>query len=52
MQILVPALCAIVGALVYALSSNAKAAELGRVLYLGAVIALMIAFTNRTVHLF
>jgi hypothetical protein len=52
MQVLVPVLCALVGALVYGISSNAKACELGRLLYGAALIALMLALTNRTLHLF
>lgn len=31
--IAVPAACAVVGALVYALSANGKAAELGRIMF-------------------
>ena len=49
---LVPIICAILGALAYALSANAKVAELGRLLFLASVIALMFAFSAHTVKMF
>jgi hypothetical protein len=52
MNALIPVLCAIVGALTYALSTNAKIVEFGRLLFMASVFALMFAFTSRTVHLF
>jgi hypothetical protein len=52
MNALVPVICALVGALVYALSTPAKIAELGRLLFLAATIALMFAFSGHVAHLF
>lgn len=57
MNALVTVICAIVGGLVYALASPAPTrrtvlAELGRLMFLAAMIALMIAFSGRTTHLF
>jgi hypothetical protein len=52
MQVLVPVFCALLGALIYGISANVKACELGRLMYAAALIALMIALTNRTLHLF
>jgi len=57
MNALVTLICAIVGALVYALATPAPTrravfAELGRLTFLAAMIALMFAFAGRSVHLF
>lgn len=41
----------LVGALVYALSTNAKAAELGRALFWASTIALMLTLAHATVRL-
>ena len=50
-QMLVPLLVAVVGALVYALSSNGKLAEMGRILFLVGVLWLVYLFAGRTVRL-
>jgi hypothetical protein len=52
MVALIPVLIAIAGALVYALASNAKVAELGRLLFACAVLALMLGAAGHTVRLF
>jgi len=55
MNALVPVICAIVGALVYALAATprlVKLAELARLLFMAAVFALMFAFAGRSIHLF
>ncbi len=57
MNALITVLAAIVGALVYALATPAPTrravfAELGRLTFLAAMIALMIYFSGRTTHLF
>lgn len=44
-------LFAIAGALVYALSGNAKLAELGRLTFLAAMIALMLEFAKHVVKI-
>jgi Na+/phosphate symporter len=45
-------LVAIVGALLYALSSNAKVAEMGRILFfVGALAAVLAAGAKTTVHI-
>lgn len=49
---LVPIICAILGALAYALSANGKVAELGRLVFLASMIALMISFASHTVKMF
>jgi len=51
MNALIPVLCAIAGALIYAFMAP-KPAELGRLLFMGAVFALMFAFAGRSIHLF
>jgi chromate transport protein ChrA len=48
---IVPAIVAIAGALLYAMSSNAKLAELGRLAYLAAVIALCFAVANQHIRI-
>lgn len=40
----VPFLVGIVGALVYFFAANAKVAEIGRIMFFAAVLALMLAF--------
>jgi len=55
MNVLIPVLCALVGALVYVFAAPRPprpVAELARLLFLAAVIALMFAFANRSVHFF
>lgn len=51
MNALYPVIAAILGALLYAFSTT-KAAELGRLLFMGSVFALMFALCGRSVHLF
>lgn len=46
----VPLVAAIVGALTYALSSNTKVVELGRLVFFAAMIALMVASASHVVH--
>lgn len=46
---IVPLLLAIVGALVYALASNAKAAELGRITFAAGMFALALVLATHTV---
>jgi hypothetical protein len=52
MNALIPVLCALLGALVYALAAHPKLCELARLLFMGAVFALMFAFAGHSVHLF
>lgn len=66
MTALVPVICALIGALVYLLSgpspapgplatsvtSRTKFAELGRLLFLASVIALMFAYAGKSTHVF
>jgi len=52
MNALIPVLVAVAGVLAYALASNAKVAEIGRLLFFAGVLALMFAFAGRAVHLF
>lgn len=51
MNALIPVICAIAGALVYALTPP-KFAELGRLVFMAALFALMFAFAGRSIHLF
>ena len=46
-----PIVLAIVGALVYALSSNTKAAEIGRLTFACGMLALAFALAAHVVHL-
>lgn len=48
---IVPVLFAVAGALVYALSSNAKIAELGRLAFACALLVLMFALARHVVKL-
>jgi Na+/phosphate symporter len=48
---IVPALVAIVGALIYLIASNPKLAEVGRLAFLAGMIALCIALASHVVHL-
>lgn len=48
---LVPFIVGIVGALVYVFAGNAKIAEIGRLMFLAAVIALMFAFGGAHVRI-
>lgn len=48
---IVAVLFAVAGALVYALSSNAKLVELGRLTFAAAMIGLMIYYATRVVHI-
>lgn len=52
MVALVPVLFAIAGMLVYALSNNAKVAELGRLAFACALLALMLAAASHTTRVF
>jgi ABC-type transport system involved in cytochrome c biogenesis permease component len=52
MNALIPVLCAIAGALVYALASHPKLGELARLLFMAAIFAVMFAFAGRSIHLF
>ncbi len=47
---IVPALVALLGALVYALASNPKLVELGRLAFLAGLIAFMFAVAGSTTH--
>ncbi len=49
MTALVPVLALVAGALMYALSTNAKLAELGRVLFAAGAFALCFAFAGKVV---
>jgi hypothetical protein len=49
--ILVPLLVALIGVLAYALSSNAKVAELGRLSFFAGLLVTLLEVANRTVHL-
>ena len=51
MNALLPVICAIAGALVYALAPP-KFAELGRLAFMAAIFALMFSLASRSVHLF
>lgn len=46
-----PLLCAIIGAFVFALSSNASAKELGRLMFACGLLVTMFALAKHTVHL-
>lgn len=46
-----PLVVAVVGALVYALASNTKAAELGRIAYFVGLLWLVYTAMSKTVHL-
>jgi|HubBroStandDraft_4_1064222.scaffolds.fasta_scaffold04316_2 hypothetical protein len=46
---IIPILMIVVGALVYALSTNGKVAELGRLTFLAGIIALAFAFSERSI---
>lgn len=46
-----PLVLAVIGALVYALSSNAKAAEIGRITFAAGIFALAFALAAHTVHI-
>jgi hypothetical protein len=48
----IPVLAALIGALVYVLSANGKAAELGRITYAAGMFALLFALGERMVKLF
>ena len=58
MNALIPVIAALIGALLYALASppqptrSARLAELGRLTFLAAMIALMFAFSGHVAHLF
>lgn len=45
---IVPFAFAVIGALAYALSTNAKIAELGRILFFAGALALAIALSTKT----
>jgi len=51
MNALIPVVCAIAGALVYAFAPP-KFAELGRLAFMASLFALMFAFAGRSIHLF
>lgn len=48
---IVPILAAVIGLLVYALSSNAKVAELGRLAYACGLLVTLFAFAHHLVRL-
>lgn len=50
LTILVPLLCAVVGALVYALSANAKVAELARLLYGAGVLVTLYVVAQHVIR--
>ncbi len=49
--VILPLLVAIVGVLVYALSANAKVAEIGRLAYFGGILVTLWQCASRTLHL-
>ncbi len=49
--VILPLLVAIVGVLVYALSANAKVAEIGRLAYFAGVVVTLWQCASRTLHL-
>lgn len=51
MAILIPLLCALVGCLTYALATNAKVAELGRLLFFTGVLVTLLYFQGHVFHL-
>lgn len=48
---LIPILIALLGLVVYLIATNPKAAELGRLAYLAAMIALCVYYAGHLVHL-
>lgn len=52
MSAYIPVVAAIIGALIYILAANGKAAELGRVTFAAGMFALLFALSGRTVNLF
>lgn len=52
MNALIPVLCALAGALVFALAAHPKLSELARLLFMAAVFALMFAFAGHSIRLF
>lgn len=52
MIVLIPLLAAIAGALIYALASNPKLAELGRLAYAAGVLATLLVLAQHSVRLF
>lgn len=52
MVALVPIIGAIVGALVYGLSSNVKVGTLGLYTFAASMVALMLSLASHTAHLF
>lgn len=52
MLALIPALFAVVGVLMYALSSNAKLAEIGRIIFACSFLVLMASAATKVVRLF
>jgi hypothetical protein len=49
---LIPLVAAIVGVLIYALSSNAKAGEIGRITFACAMLVIMAALAHPVARLF
>jgi len=47
----IAAVVALVGLVVYVLASNAKAQEIGRILFFAGVLALLLLFGGRAIHL-
>jgi len=52
MNALLAVIVALVGLVLYLMAANAKAAELGRLMFAAGVFALCFAFATRAVHLF
>jgi hypothetical protein len=52
MVALIPVIFAVAGALVYALSANAKASEIGRLIFVAAFLVVMFAAAGHSVRLF
>lgn len=52
MVVLLPLLVAVIGVLVYALASNPKVVELGRIAYFSGLLAFLLAGGEQVVSLF
>lgn len=49
---LIPVLLIVVGVLIYALATNPKVAEIGRLTFFAGMLSLALFFSQRLVHLF
>jgi Na+/phosphate symporter len=52
MTITVPALAALIGVLLYALSANGKVQEIGRILFFCGLLVALLAFTRGEIKVF